>query len=59
MAIQSKEAAALDFKSMLLDLLIGTRKKKMISGAILLIIAFLLHVRNMNGSTDNMKIKLR
>lgn len=59
MATQSKPALSMDLKAMIMDLLLGTRKKKLISGAILLIIAFLLHLRNMNGSADNMKLKIR
>lgn len=57
MASQSKVAETVDLKSILLDLLVGSRNKKLITGAILLIIAFLLHIRNMNGS--NVKVKLR
>lgn len=48
-----------NIRSVFMDLLLGTRKKKLISGAILLIIAFLLHVRNMNANAETMKLKLR
>lgn len=32
-------------------MLIGTRRRKLISGAILLIIAFLIHVQNIKSNT--------
>ena len=58
MAAQSKVAES-SWNTVLADLLIGSRKKKFISGAILVIIAFLIHIRNLQSSTDNIKIKPR
>ena len=45
-------------KTMLIDLLMGSRKKQLISSTIILIIFFLIHVRNKKDSTDDIKIKL-
>lgn len=56
MAAQSK-IESVDIKSILFDLLLGTRKKQLVSGAILVIIAFLIHIRNLKSSTDNIKLK--
>lgn len=56
MATQSK-VESVDWKSLLSDLFIGTRKKQFISGAILIIIAFLIHIRNQNNGTDSLKLK--
>lgn len=39
-------------------MLFGTRNKKLITGAILLIIGFLLHIRSQNANT-NIKVKLK
>ena len=58
MASQSKVAQGVDIKAIILDVLFGTRNKKMITGAILIIIGFLLHVRNSNGNASNLKIKM-
>lgn len=55
MATQSKVAPA-DMKNFLIDMLVGTRKKKFITAAILLIIGFLIHVRNIKSSTEQMKV---
>lgn len=38
---------------------IGTRKRKFMSAAILLIIGFLIHIKNMKTGADSLKIKLR
>ena len=57
MATQSKEASV-NMKSMLTDLLIGTRKKQLISSTILLIILFLIHVKNKNGNAVEIKLKI-
>lgn len=58
MTTQSKIVAQ-NIKDLLLDMLIGTRKKKFITAAILLIIGFLIHVKNMKSGTDQIKVKLR
>ena len=42
-----------------MDMLFGTRNKKFVTGAILIIIAFLIHVRNLKSSTDSLKLKPR
>ena len=57
MAVHSKEASS-TMKNMLTDLLVGSRKKQLISSTILLIVLFLVHVKNKNGNTDDIKIKL-
>lgn len=57
MASQSKIATE-SMKDILLDMFVGTTKKKMVSGAILLIIAFLIHVQTMGGK-DQYKFKPR
>lgn len=57
MASQSKIATE-SMKDILLDMFVGTTKKKMVSGAILLIIAFLIHVQTMDGK-DQYKFKPR
>lgn len=59
MAEQSKMATGVDIKAILIDILVGTTNKKLITGSILLIIAFLLHVRNSNGSGSNLKVKIK
>jgi hypothetical protein len=56
MGVQSKVASA-QIKDILVDLFVGSRKKQLISSTIILIILFLLHVRNKN-SKDELKIKL-
>ena len=38
---------------------IGTRKRKFVSAAILLIIGFLIHIKNMKTGADSLKIKIR
>lgn len=40
-------------------MLIGTKKKKFISAAILLIIGFLIHVKNIKSGTDQIKLKIK
>ena len=57
MAVHSKEAAS-SMKNMLTELLVGSRKKQLISSTILLIVLFLVHVKNKNGSGEEIKIKL-
>lgn len=57
MATQSKIGAE-TVKDIILDVLIGTKKKKLMSGAILLIIAFLIHVQTMNNGS-NFKLRPR
>lgn len=59
MATQSKVVPITNMKDFLLDMLIGTKKKKFITAAILLIIGFLIHIKNMKSGTDQLKIKLR
>lgn len=56
MATQSK-VESVNWKNLFTDLFIGTRKKQFISGAILIIIAFLIHIRNQNNGPDTMKLK--
>ena len=56
MAVQSKEASSM--KNMLTELLVGSRKKQLISSTILLIVLFLVHVKNKNGSGGEVTIKL-
>lgn len=58
MAVQSKEAS-LNMKNMLIDMLIGTSKKKLISSTILLIIVFLIHVRNKQSTKKEIKLNLK
>ena len=58
MAIQSKVESS-DWLDVMRDLLLGTRKKQMISGAILVIIAFLIHIKNLNSGAENLKLKPR
>lgn len=57
MAGQSKvlQQQSLNAKDMVLELLIGTRKKQLISSAILLIIAFLIHIKS---STPTQELKM-
>jgi hypothetical protein len=38
---------------------IGTTKRKVVSSTILLIIAFLIYVKNIKSGTDQLKIKLK
>lgn len=38
---------------------IGTKKRKLVSAAILLIIGFLIHIKNMKTGADQLKVKLR
>ena len=57
MATQSKEVAA-NMKEILVELLMGSRKKQLVSSTILLIIMFLIYVRNKNGQTPEIKFKL-
>lgn len=49
----------MDLKEFLLDMFIGTKKRKLVSAAILLIIGFLIHIKNMKTGADQLKIKLR
>ena len=58
MASQSKPMAA-TVKDILIDMFIGSKKKKMVSGAILLIIAFLIHIQSMKSGADLLKLKPR
>lgn len=58
MANQSKVEAT-SIKGFLQDMLIGSKNRKLISGAILLIIAFLIHVQNIKSNTDQIKLKPR
>ena len=58
MAIQSKVEAT-NWQEFIINLFVGTRKKQFISGAVLVIIAFLIHIRNLQGSTDNIKLRPR
>lgn len=58
MASQSKPIGA-TLKDILIDMLIGSKKKKMMSGAILLIIAFLIHVQSMKNGADTLRLKPR
>jgi hypothetical protein len=58
MAVLSKEAS-LNMKNMLIDMLIGTSKKKLISSTILLIIVFLIHVRNKQSTRKEIKLNLK
>lgn len=41
----------------LMDLLVGSKKKKFISATVLLIIAFLLQIRGKKSETETIKIK--
>ncbi len=50
MAEQSKIAAN-NFLNVVLDLLAGSKKKKLVSTTVLLIIAFLIHIKNKKTST--------
>ena len=58
MASQSKPIAS-GLKDILIDMLIGSKKKKMVSGAILLIIGFLIHVQSMKSGADMLRLKPR
>jgi hypothetical protein len=58
MTTQSK-VASMNLKELILDMLIGTKKKKLITAAIFLIIGFLIHVKNMKSGADQIKVKLR
>jgi hypothetical protein len=58
MSSQSK-IAAVDLRKVLEDILIGTTKRKFVSSTILLIIAFLIYVKNIKSGTDQLKIKLK
>lgn len=49
----------MNLKELILDMLIGTKKKKLITAAIFLIIGFLIHVKNMKSGADQIKVKLR
>lgn len=40
-------------------MLLGSTRRKLISGAILLIIGFLIHVQNIKSNTDSLKLKPR
>ena len=57
MAEQSKIAAS-SFKNFLQEFILGSRKKQLISATILLIIGFLLHIRNKKSYTETLKLKL-
>ena len=57
MAEQSKIAAS-SFKKFLQKFILGNRKKQLISATILLIIGFLLHIRNKKSYTETLKLKL-
>ena len=56
MADQSKMASA-NFTSFLIDILAGSRNKQLVSATILLIIGFLLHIKNKKSYTENIKFK--
>lgn len=59
MTTQSKVASSINLKEFLKDMFIGTRKRKFVSAAILLIIGFLIHIKNMKTGADQIKLKLR
>ena len=42
---------------MLLELLVGTRKKQLVSSTILLIIMFLIYIRNKNSQAEEIKVR--
>jgi hypothetical protein len=57
--VSPSKTAALNIKEFMLDILVGSRKKKIVSAAILVIIAFLIHVQNMKSGTAQLKLKPR
>ncbi len=58
MTTQSKIATT-ELKDLIIDMLVGTKKKKFITAAILLIIGFLIHIKSMKSGADQIKVKLR
>lgn len=56
MTVQSKEASV-SLKNILIDLMKGLGEKKMISSTIVVIILFLIHVKNKNRHVEEIKIK--
>lgn len=57
MAEQSK-VAVVTLKDAIINLLAGSRKKQVVSATILLIIGFLLHIRNKKSYTETLKLKI-
>lgn len=59
MAGQSKVAIpqSATFKDVLFDLLVGSNRKKVLSATVLVIIAFLIYMKNKKSATENIKIK--
>lgn len=58
MPAHSKIASNANLKTILLDVLVGTTKKKIASGVLLAIIFYLIHVKNKKSATDNLKFNL-
>ena len=58
MAEHSKVAAdkAIGFVEIILNALAGSPKKKLFSGILLVIIAFLIYMKNKKSATDNLKL---
>lgn len=47
---------AIGFVEIILNALIGSPKKKLFSGILLVIIAFLIYMKNKKSATDNLKL---
>lgn len=55
MVVHSKVAENASVTQLLRDLLMGTNKRKLASVTVLLIIGFLLHVRNKRPEVDSLR----
>lgn len=55
MVVHSKVAESASVTQLLRDLLMGTNKRKLASVTVLLIIGFLLHVRNKRPEVDTLR----
>ncbi len=55
----SKIAEEIHLAPMLKDLLVGNNKRRLVSATVLLIIAFLIHVKNKRADYEPMKVERR
>lgn len=56
MANQSKAIFADHFKNIVLNVMLGSRKNKAVTFSIIVIISFLLYMRNSRVTSDNIKL---
>jgi hypothetical protein len=56
MANQSKAVLSDHLKAIFMNVMLGSRRNKAVTGSIIVIIGFLLYMRNSRSSSENLKI---